>query len=103
MATIMNSMLSVDPGLHLGWAYFPAGKKFPTHTGLIVPEMKGDNFFVQLHSTVIQYAQLLTKFSPGDVAIEWPAVYSSLGGRAAAGSGSIVKLAFEVGKLAQVA
>ena len=100
---MLNSLLSIDPGLHLGYAYFPKKKLYPTHAGLIVPETKGKDFFVNLHTTITQYASILRKFSPQVVTIEWPTVYSSVVGRAAAGSGSIVKLAFTIGKLAQVA
>lgn len=98
----MNSMLAVDPGLQMGWAYFPEGKKYPTKAGLIKPMTKGKDFFVQLHSTIAQFASLLIKFSPRDTAVEWPSYFSSLGGRATAGSGSLVKLTFGIGKLAQI-
>ena len=98
-----RSLLAIDPGLHLGWAYFPAGKTFPSKAGLIKPRTKGKSFFVRLHTTVTQYAVLLKRFSPDDVAIEWPTIHGTAKGHAAAGSGSVIKLAFTVGKLAQVA
>jgi len=99
---LMNSILAIDPGLQMGYAYFPEGKKYPTRAGLIKPEARGEDFFVQLHSTIAQFASLLMKFSPRDTAVEWPSYFGSLGGRAAAGSGSLVKLAFGIGKLAQI-
>lgn len=101
--SLLNNLLAIDPGLHLGYAFFPEGKQFPTKVGLVNPKIKGKDFFVNFRSTVAQYGKLLVKFPPGDIAIEWPLFYNSAGGAAAAGSGSVVKLAFEIGKLVQVA
>ena len=97
------SILAIDPGLSLGWAYFPAGKDMPTSCGLIKPKSKKEDYFTQLSSTVGQCRNLFMMRALTTVAIEWPTIHSSVKGRAAAGSGSVVKLAFEVGKLVQVA
>lgn len=97
-----NSLLAIDPGLILGYAYFPEGKMYPTHVGIIKSKIKEKDFVMQAHNVATQYTHLLVTYAPRTVAIEWPAVYGSLSGRAAAGSGSVVKLAFTVGKLAQI-
>lgn len=100
-----QNILAIDPGLSLGWAYFPADSDMPTMSGIIKPAYKKRDYFEKLRSTVRQFDALLEELLPhlDIVGIEWPTIHSSVKGRAAAGSGSVVKLAFEVGKLAQVA
>ena len=95
-------LLAIDPGVVLGWAFFPQDRKFPVAIGIIKPQVKKE-FFLQMHSTVAQVVSVIAEHCPKFVAIEWPGFFDSAGGRAVAGGGSLVKLAFGVGKLAQVA
>lgn len=95
-------LLAVDPGVELGYAFFPAGKNYPYACGVIKPVVKGADFFVRLHNAVNQFAAVVKEYGPSVVAIEWPSYFGSVAGIASAGHGDLVKLAFTVGKLAMV-
>ena len=97
-------LLAVDPGLKLGWAFFPENRYYPTKVGLIKPQLNSKaDFFMRLHSTTSQFSAVVKKLAPQEVAIEWPGYFDSLVGGAAAKQGSLVKLAFGVGQLALIA
>ena len=98
-----ESLIAIDPGVELGWAFWPEGKLHPSACGLVKPKRKQKDFFSSMQSTVDQLDDLLDGYEPAVLAIEWPAYFDSVGGRAAAGSGSIVKLAFGIGQIAQLA
>lgn len=97
------SLLAVDPGIALGWAYWPKNRKYPTRCGIIKPHNRSKDFFLDTHSTIHQLSNVILELKPGIIACEWPAHFSSAGGEVAAGSGSIVKLAFNVGQIALAA
>ncbi len=99
---IKSSMLCIDPGVIMGWAYFPDGKKYPKTCGVIKPKVRGDNFYLRVHSIIAQLANVIVDCSPTLIAIEWPSYFGSVGGIATAGHGDLVKLAFTVGKMAQI-
>jgi|GEM_PF-5125716 len=99
-----SSLLAIDPGLSLGWAYWSAGKKYPSKCGIIKPHKRFKDFFLETHSTIHQLGNnIVSKLKPKIIACEWPAFFDSAGGRAAAGSGSVVKLAFGCGQIALMA
>jgi len=109
-------MLAIDPGVHMGWAFWPEGKRYPTKCGVIKPQVnllkmkllltsdkKDVDFFKKMHSTIHQLGNLVMKLEPKVVVCEWPQSFTSAGGRAATGAGSIIKLAFGVGQVALMA
>lgn len=100
---IDQPMLAVDPGINLGWAFWPEGKKYPTQCGVIKPHKKFEDFSVSMHSTIHQFGKIVLRLKPKYVVCEWPQSFTSVGGRAAAGAGSIIKLAFGIGQVALVA
>lgn len=109
------TLLAIDPGVSLGWAFWPKGRKYPTQCGVIKPQVnllkmkllltsdKDVDFFKKMHSTIHQLGNLVMRLEPKCVACEWPQSFTSVGGRAASGTGSIIKLAFGVGQIALMA
>jgi len=107
--------MAIDPGVDLGWAFWPAGRKFPTDCGIIIPHVgllelknkfaynKEITFFQKIHSTIHQLSLKIVELEPEIIACEWPQSFGSVGGRAASGSGSIIKLAYGVGQIALMA
>lgn len=117
-------MLAIDPGVHMGWAFWPESRKYPIECGIIKPHVnllkmkllltsdkkllttsdgKEVDFFKKMHSTIHQLGNLVMRLEPGCVVCEWPQSFSSVGGRAASGAGSIIKLAFGIGQIALMA
>lgn len=84
----------------MGYAFFPAGKKYPVDCGIIKPHKSTKDFFLDTHSTIHQLGKVISELKPKVTLVEWPTFFDSAGGRAAAGSGSIVKLAFGIGQIA---
>lgn len=112
---ISQSLLAVDPGVYSGWAFWPKGKKYPTRCGVIEPNTnlqkmkklltsnKEIDFFDKMHSTIHQLGKITLNLKPEFVVVEWPQSFTSVGGRAATGAGSIIKLAFGIGQVALMA
>lgn len=101
---ISQPMLAVDPGVNCGWAFWPEGVKYPIRCGVIEPHTNKEvDFFAKIHSTTHQLAGIILRLKPKCVVCEWPQSFTSVGGRAAAGAGSIIKLAFGIGQLALAA
>jgi len=100
---LTKSLLAIDPGIVLGYAYWPKNRKYPTRCGIVKPHKRSKDFFRDTHSTIHQLGDIISKLKPDAIACEWPAHFSSAGGEVAAGSGSIVKLAFNVGQIALAA
>lgn len=112
---INQSLLAVDPGVNCGWAFWPEEKKYPVQCGVIKPhtnfqKMKnllasdGEiDFFKKMHSTIHQLSKIVLELKPKYVVCEWPQSFTSVGGRAASGAGSIIKLAFGIGQVALLA
>jgi len=110
-----QSLVSIDPGVHMGWAFWPEGKKYPTQCGVIEPHTnlqkmkklltsdKEIDFFDKMHSTIHQLGGIVLRLKPKCVVCEWPQSFTSVGGRAATGAGSIIKLAFGIGQVALMA
>lgn len=100
---INQSLIAIDPGIVLGFAFWPEKKKYPTQCGIIKPQHgKSKNFFMNIHSTIHQLGKIVLTLKPEFVVCEWPQSFTSVGGRAAAGAGSIIKLAFGIGQIAMV-
>lgn len=110
-----STLLAIDPGVHMGFAFWPKGRKYPTQCGVIKPQVnllkmklllvsgKDVDFFKKMHSTIHQLGSLVMKLKPECIVCEWPQSFSSVGGRAASGTGSIIKLAFGIGQVALIA
>jgi len=108
-------MLAIDPGVSLGFAFWPKGKKYPTQCGVVKPHTnllkmknmltsdKEIDFFIKMHSTIHQLGGIVLRLKPEYVVCEWPQSFTSVGGRAATGAGSIIKLAFGIGQVALMA
>lgn len=100
---ISQSLVAIDPGVNCGWAFWPENKKYPVECGVIKPHKKFEDFFLSMHSTIHQLGAIILRLKPKYMACEWPQSFTSVGGRAATGAGSIIKLAFGIGQLAMVA
>lgn len=100
---ISQSLVAIDPGVYAGWAFWPVNRKYPVRCGVVKPHKKFKDFFLNMHSTVHQLGEIILRLKPKYVVCEWPQSFTSVGGRAATGAGSIIKLAFGIGQLAMVA
>lgn len=101
---ISQSLVAIDPGVHLGWAFWPDNKRYPVRCGVVKPQHgKSKDFFLNIHSTTHQLGEIILMLKPKFIVCEWPQSFTSVGGRAASGAGSIIKLAFGIGQLAMIA
>lgn len=96
-------MITVDPGLCCGIVCWIHGN--PWRTTTITHSRKCKGFFAKADDMIFRLQEYLRApanfFSADEIHLEWPAVYPSPGGQTAARSGSIVKLAYITGRIAE--
>ncbi len=97
-------MITVDPGLHCGIAWWLDG--VPIDAITLTHTRTTTEYFAKADSTVEKVFKFVcrckSEFPPDVVYLEWPAVFPSPGGQTAARTGSIVKLAYITGRIAEV-
>ncbi len=98
----MNSLLSIDPGLVGGWAWFPARAVKPRQCGVYRPRgsLRGDSWEENLPLAMDALRNIIWTMKPQEVACEWPAFFADAGGEMVAKKGDLVKLAHMTGWLA---
>jgi hypothetical protein len=76
----------------------------PTDTLLIVPRQTG-SWLMRTNQFMAKLGKFFESYRIGDplVLCEWPKLYESEAGQAAAAKGDLVKLAFTVGRIAELA
>jgi hypothetical protein len=96
----MTRFLSIDPGIEFGWAFWNGGRA-PAATGVFHPEAHED-YFVRAASTAKYFGQLISIHAPIEcVYCEWPSHMEGERGGVTARGGSLVKLAYIVGVMAE--
>lgn len=103
----MSRLLAIDPGINsTGWAFWekPTRSLFPDEYGLVQAPLGGT-----WHDRALSNAKVIAEnlrfgwLGPHlEVFCEFPAFFASSGGVASAATGSVHKLAFQVGVYAQV-
>ena len=101
----MSSVLSLDPGIEMGYAYWPNShwkyKKAPQEADCIIPctSVTWQRRFEDLMGT---FQTMLRKWQPTFVVVEEPMFFGA-GSEASAAAGSLIKLAAVYGGLMAVA
>ncbi len=97
-------MITVDPGLHCGIAWWLDG--IPLDAITLTHTRTTTEYFAKADSTIKKVRNFMYnlsgEFVPDIVYLEWPAVFPSPGGQTAARTGNIVKLAYITGRIAEV-
>ena len=95
----MERFLSIDPGIDFGWAMWGKGKP-PILTG-VETAPAGKEYHQRADRTMASFNQLLERLEPELVVCEWPSLMTGERGGVTVRSGSLVKLAFIVGRMAE--
>lgn len=90
-------ILSVDPGTTIGCALWDEGELYST----IELKSASSDWFMHTLSLSELFSGYLQAHRPQRVYVEYPKLFESDGGKVSARSGSLVKLAFNVGMLVQ--
>lgn len=90
----MSTLLSIDPGMNTGWAFWDSGRL--VDYGVI--KLKHQSLEVDLIHASMAYSTIFTTWKPERVAIEYPGIWGgSTVSMASAFSGDLIKLAAMVG------
>ena len=95
-------ILTVDPGVSIGWALWKPGTKLPLRTGIAPATVSREGSYQTRSLAAVSYLQHALTYDwrcIGLVWIEWPQFF---GFNATAARGDLVKLAFSVGCLARM-